>query len=111
MSGCWASSSASQITGEEDRCERSVAGVQVIIKASCECCADSGDFLEVCGPGAQHALHAAEMLEQGPALGWAETRHCLEHRLVVAAGALAAVAGDGKAMRLVPDALNEPRCG
>src|SRR5580658_3367296 len=51
------------------------------------------------------------MPQQRAALGRPEPGHDLEHRLVVAPRALAAVPGDREAMRLVADALDEARRG
>ena len=81
--------------------------MEVIIKASRQRCPDSRDLLEVGDTGPHHPLQATEMLQQLAALRRPESGDHLEHRFIVAAGALAPVTRDGKAMRLVADALNE----
>ena len=80
--------------------------MEMIIKASRQGCPDSGHLFEIGDPGAHHPLQAAEVLEQLATLGGTEAWNDLEHGFIVAAGALAAVAGDGEAVRLVPDALD-----
>ena len=82
--------------------------MQVIINVSRERRTDTGDFLDVGDPCAHDFLQPAEMLEQSATLGRPEPRHDLEHRFVVAAGALAPVAGDGETMRLIAHSLHEP---
>src|ERR1700689_4959356 len=88
-----------------------VAGVEVIIKALCECCPDTSDLFEIRSAGAQHALQSAEVAQQGTALGGAQSRHGLENRFVIAAGAATAVATDGEPVRLIADTLQEARRG
>src|SRR5579863_6216915 len=87
------------------------ARVQVIIKTSGERRADSRHLSEIRHPGTHHALQPPEVLEQGAALGGAQARHDFQHRLVVAPGAFAPMAGDGEAVGLVADSLNEPQRG
>src|SRR5579872_3787720 len=85
--------------------------MQVIIKASGERRPDSGDLLEIGGAGTQYALHATEMLQERPPLRRPETWYGFQHRFVITARALAPMAGDREAMRLVPYPLHEPRGG
>src|SRR5262245_7875963 len=98
-----------QTRSQSDR-RRSGARVKVIINVSGERRTDTGDFLDVRHPGAHHLLQPPEVLEQGPALGGPQTRHRLQHRFVVPAGAFATVASDGETMRLVADSLYDARC-
>src|SRR5450755_4030397 len=88
-----------------------VTRVEVIIKTPRERCADTGNLLEVGRTGAQHALQAAEMPQQSAALRGAQARHRLEHRLVIAARAPAAVTADREAVRFIADPLYEARGG
>src|SRR5665213_888358 len=78
-----------------------VAGMQVIIKAPCERCADTGHLLEVGRSRAQYALQAPEVPQQGAALRRPQARYRFEHRFVVATRAPPAVPADGKAVRFV----------
>src|ERR1700733_6350503 len=88
-----------------------VTGVEVIIKTPSECCANTGDLLEVSGPGSQDSLQACEMAQQGAPLRGSHPRYRLKDGFIVAARAPAAVAADGKSMGFVADALDETRGG
>src|SRR5665213_3891929 len=55
-----------------------VAGMQVIIKAPCERCADTGHLLEVGRSRAQYALQAPEVPQQGAALRRPQARYRFE---------------------------------
>ena len=79
----------------------------MIIKASGERCADSGNLLEVGNAGTHHPLEASEMLEQLTPLGGAEPGDDLQHGLVISARAFAAMPRDREPVGLVPDALHE----
>ena len=81
--------------------------MEVIIKASRERCPDSRNLLEVRHPGAHHSLQSPEVLQELPPLGRPQSGDHLEHRLVVAPGALAPVAGDREPVSLVADPLNQ----
>ena len=85
--------------------------MEVIIKTSASAAPIPDTCAKSVDPGAHHSLQSAEMPQQRAALGRPEPGHDLEHRLVVAPRALAAVPGDGEAMRLVADALDEARRG
>ena len=85
--------------------------MEVIIKTLGKRRADTGDSFEVSGAGAQDPLQSPEMAQQGATLGGPQSRYRLQYRFVVAARPPAAVARDGKPMRLIADALNEPRGG
>src|ERR1700722_1644300 len=65
-----------------------ITRVEVIIKTPRKRRADTGDPFEVSGAGSQDALQSSEMAQQG-----------------------AAVPADGKPMRFIADALDEPRGG
>src|SRR6185437_16090081 len=111
MSGMAAMRSQVSVFGRFQSIARSRAGVEVIIKRPCQCRSDTGHLGEVRHAGAHHPLQAAEMGEQRPAFGRPEPRNRLQHRLIVAARALAPMAGDRKTMRLVANALDQPRRG
>jgi len=82
--------------------------MQVIIKSSRERRADSAHLCQVGDSGAHDTLQAAEVLEERATLRRAQPRHHFQHRLVVTPCALLAVAGDGKAVCLIADALDQP---
>ena len=81
--------------------------MKVIIKTSCERCPDSRNLLKVGDPGAHDPLQPPEVFQKLASLGRPQARDHLEYRLVIAPCALAAVPGDGKAMGLITDALDE----
>ena len=83
--------------------------MQMIIHAARQRVADAAHLVEIRDPGTHDALQATEVLQQRAPLGRPEARHRFEHRLVVALGAPAAMARDREPMRLVADALDEPR--
>src|SRR5262245_26733872 len=82
------------------------ARVQVIIDDLRKCRPDSFDLRQVRHAGAQHALQAAEMRQQCTALAGTKPRHGLQHRLLMPPRAAPPMPLDGKAMRLVADALD-----
>ena len=81
--------------------------MKVIIKASRQRCPDSRDLLEVGNAGPHDPLQTTEVLQKLAPLRGPESGDHLEHRLIVAAGALAPVTRDGKAVRFIADPLNE----
>ena len=83
--------------------------MQVIIKASRQGCPDSRDLLEVRHPRTHYALQTAKVLEQLTPLGRPKAGHHFEHRFVVTLRTLTSMARDGKAVRLIANALHEPR--
>src|ERR1700679_3256577 len=88
-----------------------ITRVEVIIKTPRKRRADTGDSFEVSGAGSQDALQPSEMAQQGSAFRRSQARHRLQYRFVVAARPPAAVPADGKPMRFIADALDEPRGG
>jgi hypothetical protein len=85
-----------------------ITRVEVIIKTPGQRRADTGDPFEVCGAGSQDTLQPSEMAQQGAPFGRSQTRDGLQYRFVVAARPPSAVSADGKSMRFVADALDEP---
>ena len=81
--------------------------MEVIIKASRQGCPDSGHLLEIGDARAHDALKSSEVLQQLATLRGPEAWHDLEHGLVVATGALAPMAGDGKTVGLVANPLDQ----
>jgi hypothetical protein len=82
--------------------------VKVIIEASRQGCPDSRDLLEVGDTGPHDPLQPTEVLQELAPLCRAQARNHLEHRFVIPPRPFAAVAGDGKAMRLITYTLHEP---
>ncbi len=81
----------------------------MIINVSRERRADTRNLFEVGDTGAHHALQAAEVFQQRAALGRPQSRNRLQHRFVITARAFSQVTGDSKSVRLVADALDQPR--
>src|SRR5690242_3804648 len=84
------------------------ARVQVIIKSSCQGGADSAHLREVCDARPHDPLQAPEVFQQCATLGGPKSRDHFQHRLVVTPRTLLAMSGNGKAVRLVADTLDEP---
>src|SRR5688572_25812689 len=111
MSGIAAMRIHVRMLGRVQSIHGSRARMQVIINVSRERSADPCDFLYVRHSRAHDLLEAAKVLEQRAALRGAEPRYRLQHGFVVASRPFAPMAGNGEAMRLVANALDQPRRG
>src|SRR5580700_10641499 len=83
--------------------------MQMIIKTSRQCRADSCDLCQIRNARAHDPLQPTEVLEQRTSLRRPQSWNRLQYGFVVAPGALAPVSRYGKAMRLIADPLYQAR--
>ena len=81
--------------------------VQIVINFDCKRLTDTAYLHQVIDTSAPHALQTPKLLQQFPAALWSQAWNFLETRCFSCFGSSLPVAGNGEAMRFIPDSLNQ----
>ena len=84
--------------------------MQVIVDSLSKYPADSVYFDEVVDSGTMNTLQSPKLSQQFPAAFWSQSWNLLQAGCFSCLGASLPMSGNGKAMRLVPDLLDQEQC-